>query len=206
MHFSGAQYRKLQTVATIRYSFVRYEIGFVRIVDFFYILYCFLKNLQVIYFEPNLSSTIYPPLPILQNLSFRIYPPLPILYYLSSSGFCMGVKLFLKCGWGDGLYGSKSIFRFSLIFYFLGNCFYGGEPCSAQCPLIRCRWVYKGKKIWDFSWLLVASRYFIVLIWAIDRCKLLNITATELCLVVISPVQTAGFLLLYYWRSSRRYL
>ncbi len=162
--------------------------------------------MQIIYFEHNLSFITYPPLLILQNLSSRTYPPLSILYYLSSNGFCMGVKLFLKCGWGDGLYGNKSIFRFSLIFYFLGNCFYSGEPCSAQCSLIRCRWVYEGKKIWDPSWPSVASRYFITLIWAIDRCKPLNITATELCLVVISPVQTAGSPLPHYWRSSRRYL
>ena len=93
------------------------------------------------------------------------------------------------------MYRSESIFKLFLTFYFLGNCFYGGEPCSAQRSLIQCRWVYEGKKIWDPSWPTVASRYIIALIWAIERCNPLNVTAKELCLTAITPVQTAGSLL-----------
>src|SRR6266566_3279173 len=69
------------------------------------------------------------------------------------------------------------------------------ELCSAQRSLIQCRWVYEGKKIWDPSWPTVASRYVIALIWAIERCNPLNVTAKELCLTAITPVQTAGSLL-----------
>ena len=77
---------------------------------------------------------------------------------------------------------------FSLHFIFSEIVFIGGEPCSAQRSLIQCRWVYEGKKIWDLSWPSVASRYFIAFIWAIDRCKPLNLTVKELCLAAISRV------------------
>ena len=84
---------------------------------------------------------------------------------------------------------------FTRKFIFSEIVFIGGEPCSAQRSLIQCRWVYEGKKIWDPSWPTVASRYIIALIWAIERCNPLNVTAKELCLTAITPVQTAGSLL-----------
>ncbi len=108
----------------------------------------------------------------------------------------MGGNYFLKCGWRDRLYRSESIFKLFFTFYFLGNCFYRGELCSAQRSLIQCRWIYEGKKIWASSWPTVASRYIIALIWAIERCNPLNVTAKELCLTAITPVQTASSLLL----------
>src|SRR6266699_675731 len=74
-------------------SFVRYGIGFVRIADFFYILYLSLKNCKL-YGSTYLT---YPPLPILQNLSSRTYPSEPILYYLSSNRFYIDGNYFLKC-------------------------------------------------------------------------------------------------------------
>src|SRR6266566_6659307 len=107
----------------------------------------------------------------------------------------MGGNYFLKFGLRDGLYGSESIFKLFFTFYFLGNCFYEGEPCSVQRSLIQCRWVYEKKKIWDFSWPIVASRYIIAFIWVIERCNPLNMTAKELCLTVITPMQTVGSLL-----------
>src|SRR6266699_4898251 len=64
-------------------SFIRCRIGFIRIANFFYILYLFLKKLQTIRFDlPNLSSTTYPSEPILQNLSSRTYPILPMLQWI----------------------------------------------------------------------------------------------------------------------------
>ena len=95
----------------------------------------------------------------------------------------------------DGLYGSESIFKLFLTFYFLGNCFYKEEPYSVQRSLIQCRWVYEEKKIWDLSWPIVASRYIIAFIWAIERYNPLNVTVKELYLTAITSMQIAGSLL-----------
>ncbi len=60
-------------------SFVDCKIDFVRIADFFYILYLLLKKLQIYSFDPT-----YPSLPILQYLFSKTYPLEPILQNLSS--------------------------------------------------------------------------------------------------------------------------
>src|SRR6266566_5760171 len=70
-------------------SFVDYIISFIRIADFFYILYLPLKKLQIYGFNPT-----YLLKPILQNLSSRTYPPEPILQNLSSNRFCIGSSYF----------------------------------------------------------------------------------------------------------------
>src|SRR6266699_5189781 len=54
-------------------SFIDCEISFIRIADFFCILYLPLKKLQIYGFDPT-----YLLKPILQNLSSRTYPPEPI--------------------------------------------------------------------------------------------------------------------------------
>src|SRR6266699_6556436 len=76
MHFSKHNLRPLQQLGI---SFTDCKISFVRIDDFFCILYRSLKNYQVCGFDP-----IYPLLPILQYLSSKTYPPEPILQNLSS--------------------------------------------------------------------------------------------------------------------------
>src|SRR6266699_591157 len=76
VHFSRYNLRLSQQLGI---SFIDCGISFVRIADFFYILYRSLKNCQVYSFDPT-----YPPLSILQYLSFRTYPPEPIFQNLSS--------------------------------------------------------------------------------------------------------------------------
>ncbi len=71
VYFSRYNLRPLQQLGI---SFVNCGINFIRIVDFFYILYLLLKKLQVYGFDFT-----YLPLPILQYLSFKIYPLKPIL-------------------------------------------------------------------------------------------------------------------------------
>ncbi len=71
IHFSKHNLKPLQQ---LRISVIDCGISFVRIVNFFYILYCSLKKLQIYSFNPT-----YPPLPILQYLSSKTYPPEPIL-------------------------------------------------------------------------------------------------------------------------------
>ncbi len=84
VHFSRHDLRPLQQLGI---SFIDCGISFVRIADFFYILYRSLKKLQSLRLRPYLSSTTYPPLPILHYLSSTTYPPLPILHYLSSTTY-----------------------------------------------------------------------------------------------------------------------
>src|SRR6266699_2059263 len=76
IHFSKHNLRLPQQLDI---SFVDYGISFIRIADFFCILYRSLKNYKVYSFE-----FIYPPLLILQYLSSKTYPPKPILQNLSS--------------------------------------------------------------------------------------------------------------------------
>ncbi len=85
IHFLRFNFKPLQQLDI---SFIDCEISFVRIVDFFCILYRFLKNCKVCSFDSiylplpilhYLSFKTYPPEPILQNLSSRTYPPIPIL-------------------------------------------------------------------------------------------------------------------------------
>ncbi len=71
IHFSRYNFRPLQQLGI---SFVDCGISFARIADFFYILYCSLKNYKVYSFDPT-----YLPLSIFQYLSFKTYPPEPIL-------------------------------------------------------------------------------------------------------------------------------
>ena len=80
VHFSRYNLKPLQQLGI---SFINCRISFVRIVDFFYILYLFLKNykflastLPIFHY---LFFNIYPLKPILQNLSFKTYPLEPIL-------------------------------------------------------------------------------------------------------------------------------
>ncbi len=76
VHFSRHNLRPPQQLGI---SFIDCGINFVRIADFFCILYRFLKNYQIYGFDPT-----YPPLPILQYLSSKTYPLEPILQNLSS--------------------------------------------------------------------------------------------------------------------------
>ncbi len=130
VHFSGTYTGSFKPPQQFDIFFVDCRIGFVRIADFFYILYAFFKKLYLYGFD-----LIYLPLPILQNLSFRTYPPEPIFQNLSYSTYPLirivwknrlVLRSALKCGWGDGLYGNESIFNFCPQIYFLGNCFYKG--------------------------------------------------------------------------------
>ncbi len=82
IHFSRHNLKPLQQLGI---SFINYRISFIRIVDFFYILYRSLKNCQVCGFNSTylllpifqyLSFKTYPSEPIFQNLSSRTYPPI----------------------------------------------------------------------------------------------------------------------------------
>ncbi len=82
VHFSRYNLKPPQQLGI---SFIDCGINFIRIVDFFYILYRSLKNYKVCGFDftysplpifQYLSSKTYPLEPILQNLSSRTYPPI----------------------------------------------------------------------------------------------------------------------------------
>ncbi len=80
VHFSRHNLRPPQQLGI---SFIDCGISFVRIVDFFCILYRSLKNCKfaasTLLILHYLSFNIYPLKPIFQNLSFRTYPLEPIL-------------------------------------------------------------------------------------------------------------------------------